>query len=138
MPGLAQAQVGVSINIGEPGFYGQIDIGDYPRPQVVYAQPVVVDRVPEGVGVAPLYLRVPPGYAHDWRHHCHEYNACGHPVYFVKNSWYKTVYAPEYHRRHGGPGYDHHGPDGHGHHDDHHDHHDDHHDHHDDHGHHDH
>jgi len=25
--------VGVSVNVGEPGFYGQINIGDVPRPQ---------------------------------------------------------------------------------------------------------
>jgi len=27
--------VGVSISIGQPGFYGQIDIGNVPRPQLV-------------------------------------------------------------------------------------------------------
>jgi hypothetical protein len=37
-PALA-ADVGVSISIGQPGFYGQIDIGDYPQPRVLYAQP---------------------------------------------------------------------------------------------------
>jgi hypothetical protein len=36
------ADVGVSISIGQPGFYGQIDIGNVPQPQVVYAQPVVI------------------------------------------------------------------------------------------------
>jgi len=98
------AGVGVSVNIGEPGFYGQIELGDnYPPPQVVYQQPVIVDQVPESVG-PPIYLRVPPGYSRDWRHHCGEYNACGHRVYFVQNNWYSNVYAPRYHQNHGGPG----------------------------------
>ena len=29
------ADVGVSVNIGQPNFYGQIDIGDFPQPQVI-------------------------------------------------------------------------------------------------------
>jgi hypothetical protein len=28
--------VGVSISIGQPGFYGQIDIGGYPAPHLLY------------------------------------------------------------------------------------------------------
>ena len=31
----AMAQTGVSVSIGQPGFYGRIDIGDFARPQVV-------------------------------------------------------------------------------------------------------
>ena len=27
-----EADVGVSVSIGQPGFYGRIDIGDYPYP----------------------------------------------------------------------------------------------------------
>ena len=38
--------VGVSVSIGQPGFYGQIDIGGYPRPPVIYGQPILVERVP--------------------------------------------------------------------------------------------
>jgi len=30
------ADVGVSISVGQPGFYGQIDIGDFPQPQLIY------------------------------------------------------------------------------------------------------
>ena len=55
------ADVGVSISIGEPGFYGRLDIGGYPPPPVIYAQPVVVERVV--VSPEPIYLRVPPGHA---------------------------------------------------------------------------
>ena len=42
-PSLA-ADVGVSLNIGQPGFYGQIDIGDYPQPQVIYRRPMIIER----------------------------------------------------------------------------------------------
>lgn len=84
------ADVGVSIQISEPGVYGRIDIGRFPQPQVVVAQPVVV--VPPRVVVAqpqPVYLWVPPGHQKNWRKHCGRYNACGVPVYFVRDDWYR-------------------------------------------------
>jgi hypothetical protein len=116
IPAIAAAQVGVSVNIGQPGFYGQINIGDFPQPQVIYSQPVIVERVPESYG-PPLYLRVPPGHEKHWAKHCAEYNACGHRVYFVRDDWYQREVVPRYH----GPG-DHggwdHGDHGHGHGDD--------------------
>lgn len=103
----AQAEVGVSVSIGQPGFYGQIDIGDYyPQPRVIYAEPRVVHVVPYDVRPAPLYLRVPPGQAKRWSHYCDRYNACARPVYFVQDSWYQEVYVPRY--RH----YHEHGDDG--------------------------
>lgn len=88
----------VSVNVGEPGFYGRIDMGGFPRPQVIYAQPVIVMRSREAY--APIYLRVPPGYERNWNRHCREYHACGRPVYFVRDRWYREVYAPHYHERH--------------------------------------
>ena len=93
--------VGVSLSIGQPGFYGRLDIGNYPQPQVIYAQPVVIAPV-RGVVYQPVYLRVPPGHSRDWRKHCHKYDACGRPVYFVQDRWYSDVYAPRYRERHGG------------------------------------
>ena len=91
------ADVGVSISVGQPGFYGRIDIGDYPPPQVIYPQPVIVERVP--VQRPPVYLRVPPGHAKHWKKHCHEYNACGERVYFVNDDWYNREYVPRYRER---------------------------------------
>jgi hypothetical protein len=96
-PALA-ADVGVSISIGQPGFYGRLDIGDYPQPQVIYRQPMAIERVP--MDRPPIYLRVPPGHAKNWRKHCHEYNACGERVFFVQNNWYNREYAPRYQREH--------------------------------------
>ena len=96
-PALA-ADVGVSISIGQPGFYGRLDIGDYPQPQVIYRQPMAIERVP--MDRPPIYLRVPPGYAKHWRKHCREYNACGERVFFVQDNWYNREYAPRYQEQH--------------------------------------
>ena len=93
------ADVGVSISVGEPGFYGRLDIGNFPQPQLVYARPVVIQPV-RNVVYEPVYLRVPPGHARDWRKHCHQYDACGRPVYFVQDRWYNDVYVPRYRERH--------------------------------------
>ena len=86
----AQAtDVGVSIQISQPGVYGRIDIGQFPRPQVVVAQPVIIERPVRVVErVEPVYLWVPPGHRKNWRKHCREYGACGVPVYFVQDGWY--------------------------------------------------
>lgn len=99
MPLLA-ADVGVSVNIGQPGFYGRIDIGDYPypQPQVIYSQPRVIER--HYIEREPIYLRVPPGHARNWSKHCYKYNACGERVYFVRDSWYSNEYAPRYREQH--------------------------------------
>ncbi len=92
----AQAtDVGVSISVGQPGFYGRIDIGNAPRPELIYTQPVIIAPPPQAVE-APIYLRVPPGHAKHWKKHCHEYNACGRPVYFVRDKWYNDTYVPHY------------------------------------------
>jgi len=102
----AAADVGVSINIGEPGFYGRIDLGTFPRPEVVYPEPVIIER--RHVVEEPVYLRVPPGHQRDWRRYCGRYNACGRPVYFVRDDWYSNVYAPAYREHHGHGHDDHH------------------------------
>lgn len=98
VPALA-ADVGVSINIGQPGFYGRVDIGDFPQPRVIYAEPVIIERQVRYVG-QPIYLRVPPGHARKWSKHCGAYNACGQQVYFVQDGWYNNVYAPRYRAQH--------------------------------------
>jgi hypothetical protein len=100
LPVLA-ADVGVSVTVGQPGFYGTIDLGNFPQPpQVIYPQPVLIQRVPVDMAPPPLYLRVPPGHAKNWRKHCRKYNACDRPVYFVQEQWYNDVYVPRY-REHG-------------------------------------
>jgi len=88
--------VSASIGISQPGFYGQINIGDVPRPTVIYAQPVWIQRPPKVGYVQPIYVRVPPGHEKHWGKHCAEYGACGRPVYFVREDWYQTYYVPHY------------------------------------------
>jgi len=108
----AAAQAQVSVSIGQPGFYGRIDIGDAPPPRLIYAQPVIIERDRYYMDRPPLYLRVPVGYQRDWRRHCRVYNACGQRVFFVQDAWYNDQYVPHYWRRHGGPPRDmHRGPD---------------------------
>jgi hypothetical protein len=92
--------VGVSVTVGQPGFYGRIDLGNMGPPPVVYEQPVIVQR-PVRFIEEPLYLRVPPGHQKNWRKHCGRYGACGRNVYFVRDEWYVNDYAPRYRREHG-------------------------------------
>jgi hypothetical protein len=130
---LAHAQnVSVTATItGEivPGVYGQVVLGNRPPPRLVYAQPVVAVPVvvAEPVPMEPIYLHVPPGHAKHWRKHCHEYDACNRPVYFVRSAEYEPGYRPD--RRHEEHEHGHHGDHGdrdddrgddhgHGHHDD--------------------
>lgn len=91
------ADVGVSISIGQPGFYGRIVLGEQPPPRVIYSAPVVIRQ--STVQHRPIYLRVPPGHEKKWSKHCARYNACGQPVYFVRNDWYQNDYVPYYQSR---------------------------------------
>ena len=83
------ADVGVSVSISQPGVYGRIDIGRFPQPQVVVAQPVIIQRPVRVVQAPePVYMWVPPGHRKNWGKHCGHYQACGVPVYFVQDGWY--------------------------------------------------
>jgi len=85
------ADVGVSISLSQPGVYGRVDIGRFPQPVLAAPQPVWVRRGPP---VEPVYLWVPPGHRKHWARHCARYNACGAPVYFVQDGWYRQHVAP--------------------------------------------
>ena len=97
------ADAGVSVRIGQPGFYGRIDIGNVPPPVVVYPQPVIIQQVPVAVVRQPIYLHVPPGHQQNWAKHCYRYAACNQPVYFVQENWYQEVYVPQYRQRYAPP-----------------------------------
>ncbi|UCG98904.1 MAG: hypothetical protein JSW31_07735 [Burkholderiales bacterium] len=85
------ADVGVSIAISQPGVYGRIDIGRFPQPAVVVPQPVIIAApAVTVVGAQPVYMWVPPGHRKHWAKHCGRYNACGVPVYFVRDDWYEN------------------------------------------------
>jgi hypothetical protein len=95
VPAMA-ADVGVSIEIAQPGVFGRIDIGRFPQPPpIVVPAPVVIappPRVVVGPPVQPIYMWVPYAHRKDWRRYCHRYNACGVPVYFVRHDWYDREY----------------------------------------------
>jgi len=95
------ADVAVSITVGDPRFYGAIDVVGFPQPQLVYPEPIVIQPAPAGVVVQPIFVRVPPGHAKNWRKHCKKYGLCGRPVYFVQDAWYTQVYVPEYRAKKG-------------------------------------
>lgn len=90
--------VGVSISVGQPGFYGRLDIGNFPQPALIYPQPLVIYPPAVGVVAAPVYLHVPPGHAKNWKKYCHKYDGCHRPVYFVHERWYNEVYVPNYNK----------------------------------------
>ena len=73
------ADVGLSVSIGQPGFYGRISIGEFYEPAVVYPQPILVR--PAYVVPQPVSYHVPPGQ--------------------VKHRGYRNVYVP-YHQAPGG------------------------------------
>lgn len=97
-PAMAATSVGVSIDIAQPGVYGRIDIGNYPQPRLVYAQPIVIARPVYRVEQQPVYLYVPPGHQKNWAKYCGRYKACGQPVYFVQDEWVRERYDDR--RRH--------------------------------------
>jgi hypothetical protein len=101
----------LSLQLGQTGYYGSIDLGNLSRPPVIYQQPMVIHQMPQYLNAPPMYMRVPPGHAKKWSKHCAAYNACGRPVYFVQDSWYSNTYAPHYRKTHGGKGNDKHNDD---------------------------
>ncbi|HZE90662.1 MAG TPA: hypothetical protein VE029_02960 [Rhizobacter sp.] len=96
----ASPSVGVSVSINQPGVYGRVDIGNVPvQPVLMYPQPVVIVPGPVAVQQRPIYLHVPPGYEKNWGRYCREYAACGQPVYFVRDDWYREHYSHREERR---------------------------------------
>ena len=100
MPLMAQ-DPDAAIVIGEPGYYGHLhDIDHYGKPKLIYAEPVIVQRVANPG--APIYVHVPPGHYQHWDQHCSRYDACGRQVYFVDHDWYETTFVPAYQKQHPG------------------------------------
>ncbi len=98
VPAHAETSVGVSIGVYQPGVYGRIDIGNAPPPRYYNVQPVII--APRPVYVVPpqpVYLYVPPGHQKHWDKHCFQYNACGQPVYFVREDWVRERYEEHHH-----------------------------------------
>jgi hypothetical protein len=96
------ADVGLSINIGQPDYYGRLDPNGYPPPRVIYRQPKAVNRVQ--INQPPVYMRVPAKHAKYWSKNCRRYNACDERVLFVQDNWYRRDYAPRYQEQNGNRG----------------------------------
>ena len=112
---VAAADVGVSIQFAQPGVFGRVDIGAFPQPQVIVAQPMMV-APPPGPPPEPVYLWVPMEHRQHWDRYCGQYHACGQPVYFVNHVWYRNnvlAHRERFDERHGerGPGRGHEGRD---------------------------
>ena len=95
----ADAQTSITLQLGQPSYYGPISIGYGAQPPIYSTRPVIV-APPRGrerwaqTYNRPVYLRVPRNQARDWSRYCGRYQACNRPVYFVRDEWYRNVYAP--------------------------------------------
>ncbi|KDP87187.1 hypothetical protein CF70_002765 [Cupriavidus sp. SK-3] len=96
----------LATDMGDPGYYGRIDINGMSSPQTLHQQPIVV-QPHAGASQHPIYLNVPPDHAKNWPKYCDRYDACGEPAHFVDNRWYNERYVPQYRERHGGNREDH-------------------------------
>ncbi len=102
---LATASSAVNVNVIvegqiQPGVYGRVEVGSPTAPPPLWQpKPVIIAPQPRAVEVVPVYLHVPPGHARDWRRHCHRYDSCGRPVYFVRSAEYEPGYSKK--RKHG-------------------------------------
>jgi hypothetical protein len=98
------AQVGFTIQLGQPGSYGPVSPAGMGLNQLLYPQPVVgqLRYVIRAASVQPLYLRVPPGQTKNWRTNCQRYGACDRNVYFVQESWYNQNDVQRYQQQNHG------------------------------------
>ena len=104
LAGTVNAAVNVNVIVEgqiQPGVYGRVEVGNPNVPPPVWrTQPVIIAPQPQVVEVVPVYVHVPPGHARNWRKHCHRYDACGRPVYFVKSAEYEPGYGKKRRHRH--------------------------------------
>jgi len=67
---------GVLINVGQPGFYGQINLGNnYPRSQLIYSESFSVREARANI----------------WQQHCHRNQTCTQ-----SENFYNDVYVPNH------------------------------------------
>ena len=92
-PGLAQVDFG--IQLGQPNYYGGLNIQGFPNPQFYNCSPALIQPLSPEYD-QPVYLRVPLYQRQSWGSYCSRYNACQQNVYFVRDNWYRSIYAPRY------------------------------------------
>lgn len=91
---VAHAQSPYPPGMGQPGYYGRIEIGGNPAPALLF--PYAVMGEPGIYTGAPIYMHVPPAHAYAWSRYCGLYGACDWMVYFVDDDWYHQVYVPRF------------------------------------------
>jgi hypothetical protein len=104
----ALAQVGINIQLGQPNYYGGLNIQGFPNPQLYNSRPILIQPLSPGYD-QPVFLRVPPYQRQNWGAYCGRYNACQRKVYFVRDDWYRSIYAPRYRNMNNGRGRHNHG-----------------------------
>jgi hypothetical protein len=80
--------------VPDPAFFGRLDMAGMPKPQLMSKRPVRAVGLAHDDGATPLVLHVPPGQERRWGAACQAYGACGVPVLFVTEAWYRQVYLP--------------------------------------------
>lgn len=99
-PAVAGPDINVSVDIRPPGVWGRIEIGpQLPLPPVVLHRPVIIRPGPVAVERRPIYLYVPPAHQREWGRYCGRYQACGQPVYFVRDDWVRNRWEHRADRR---------------------------------------
>ena len=78
----------------DPGIYGRIDTGRFPKPKTFNSRPMVASPPAKRSRAKPIYLHVMPGQQTHWHASCQTYDACSVPVYFVTEGWFLNVYLP--------------------------------------------
>lgn len=82
-------------NLGEVLFWGIVPALTGLTPRVWNDTPIMaIGTYTPGVEV--IYLNVPNDHRRNWKKHCHRYDACHRPVYFLQGNWYRQVYVPRY------------------------------------------
>ncbi len=78
----------------DPGIYGAIDVSRFPKPATLNSRPVTATAPAKRGKAQPIYVHVTAGEARHWHGTCQTYDACGVPVYFVTEGWFRSVYLP--------------------------------------------
>ncbi len=112
LPVHAATNIGVSIGINAPGQYGRIDINNYPQAVLATQEPLIYRPSRVVVQQQPIYLYVPQAQQAHWGRHCGQYQACGRPVYFVREDWVRGQYEQERQHAHERRAQDEHGHKG--------------------------
>jgi hypothetical protein len=85
-------EVGVSVEMSQPGVYGRVDIGRFPRAVLLPPPQVVVVQRPRPVVYEDVYVWAPPGRQRRWHRHEKRYDDdCAERERFVHQASYRSA-----------------------------------------------